>query len=356
MSRVIFDLKMIGAADQIAQPGLTLGRISAVHRDQYRLYTELGERNAEAIGALLYRAPDPSALPAVGDWVAAQILDSELAMIHEVLPRRTKFSRRSAGKREEEQIIATNVDLALIVCGLDRDFSARRIERYLALAQESGAQAAVVLSKADLCENLSARIEEVHGISRGAAVVCTSAVSEPGIGAILPWLGYGRTVALLGSSGAGKSTLVNQLLGEEHQLVQEVRESDSRGRHTTTHRELIPLPMGGALIDTPGMRELQLWVGQDSLDSAFDDIAELALRCRFGNCAHSGELGCAVGEAVADGRIDTARWESYRKLRAEVRWHERQTDHNAARVDKQKWKVIHKAMRARYRARYKDRQ
>ena len=252
MSGVPFDLKMIGAADQVTQPGLTLGRISAVHRDQYRLYTEQGEMNAEAIGALLYRAPDRSALPAVGDWVGVQVLDSALAMIHEVLPRRTKFSRRSAGKREAEQVIAANIDLVLILCGLDGDFNPRRIERYLTLAQESGAEAAVVLSKADLCENLPARIEEVREITRGIAVVCISAMSEPGIGAILPWLGRGRTIALLGSSGAGKSTLVNQLLGEERQRVQEVRESDSRGKHTTTHRELIPLPMGGALIDTPG--------------------------------------------------------------------------------------------------------
>jgi len=351
MSRVFFDLKMIGATDQTTQLGLTLGRISAVHRNQYRLYTEQGEMNAEAIGALLYRAGDLSALPVVGDWVAAEIFDSGLAMIHEVLPRRTKISRRSVGKRDMEQVIAANVDLILIVCGLDGDFSARRIERYLTLAHESGAQAAIVLSKADLCENLSARIDEVRGISRGAAVVCTSAVSEPGIDAILPWLGRGLTVVLLGSSGAGKSTLVNQLLGEERQVVQEVRESDSRGKHTTTHRELIPLPMGGALIDTPGMRELQLWAGQDSLDSAFDDIAELALRCRFGNCAHNGEIGCAVKEAITDGRIDTTRWESYLKLRAEVRWHERQSDRNASRVEKQKWKVIHKAMRARYKER-----
>ncbi len=345
---MFFDLKMIGAADHYSiRPGLIPGRVSAVHRDQYRVFTEQGEMQAEVIGALLYRAVDRSELPAVGDWVAVHALDSELAMIHEILPRRTKFSRRAVGKREEEQIIATNVDLVLIVCGLDQDFNPRRIERYLTLARESGAEAAVVLSKADLCADLAARLDEVRAVAGGAEVACISAVSEPGIAPVLRWLGPGRTIALLGSSGAGKSTLVNQLLGENRQRVQEARESDSRGRHTTTHRELIPLSMGGALIDTPGIRELQLWAGADSLDSTFDDIAELAGSCHFRDCAHHGENGCAVAEAIADGRLDLARLESYNKLRAEVRWHHLQADKNAARVEKQKWKAIHKAMRAR---------
>lgn len=358
MSVFSFDLKTIGATDRVYeqfQPhsarGLMLGRVSAGHRDQYRLYTEQGEMSAEVIGALLYRAPGRSALPAVGDWVAAQGAGGDLAMIHAVLPRSTKFSRRAAGDREDEQVIAANIDLVLIVCGLDHDFSPRRIERYLTLAQESGAQAAIVLNKTDLCPDLEARVEEARRISRGAAVMAISARSAESIAPVLGLLGRGRTVALLGSSGVGKLTLANQLLGLERQRVQEVRVSDSRGRHTTAYRELTPLPIGGALIDTPGMRELQLWASQDSLDSTFDEVAELALQCRFRDCAHNGEDGCAVAEALAEGRLEPGRWESYRKLRAEIRWHERQIDANAAHTEKQRWKKIHKAMRAYYRGR-----
>jgi ribosome biogenesis GTPase len=272
-------------------------------------------------------------------------------MIHAVLPRRTKFSRRAAGGREQEQMIAANVDLALIVCGLDHDFNLRRIERYLTLARESGAGAAVALNKADLCTDSEARAEEVLQIAGGAPVVVISAKSAEGIAPILQLIGQGRTVALLGSSGVGKSTLVNQLLGEERQRVQEIRESDGRGRHTTTFRELTPLPSGGALIDTPGMRELQLWAGPESLDSAFAEIAELALACRFRNCAHTLENGCAVQAALAGGELDPERWRSYQKLHAEIAWQERKTDVHAAQAEKQRWKKIHKAARV-YKTRF----
>lgn len=353
MQNYSFDLTTIGATVEVycalqpyADRGLQPGRVSIVHRDQYRLYTANGEMKAAAIGALLYRAENASELPVVGDWVAVQPTGPEEAMIHAVLPRRTAFSRRAAGDREQEQMIAANVDLALIVCGLDRDFNPRRIERYLTLARESGADAAVVLNKADLCADPAARAAEVSRIACGAPVVSTCARSAEGIEPILGLIGRGRTVALLGSSGAGKSTLVNQLLGEPRQRVQEVRESDSRGRHTTSYRELVPLPNGGALIDTPGMRELALWAGSASLDAAFSDVAELALACHFRNCAHGGETGCAVQAAILAGELDPERWRSYQKLHAEIAWQKRKNDVTAALAEKQRWKKIHKAMRS----------
>ena len=354
-----FDLTTIGATDAIFEAfqhyearGLLLGRVSVVHSDRYRIYTARGEMSAEAIGALLYRA-ERSDWPAVGDWVAVETVGpveapSE-AMIHAVLPRRTMFSRRAAGDREQEQVIASNIDLALIVCGLDGDFNVRRIERYLTLAHSSGADAAIVLNKSDVCADLSARHDEAARVAGGAPVVAITARVPEGIEPVRRLLRPGLTIALLGSSGVGKSTLVNQLLGVERQLVREVRESDSRGRHTTTFRELLPLPQGGALIDTPGMRELQLWADQISLDSAFAEVAALAAECRFRDCSHVVEEGCAVQAAIDAGELDAARWESYRKLRAEIAWHARQTDVQAAQAQKKKWKAIHKAMRKDYK-------
>jgi len=356
MEQYSFDLSSIGATAEVYDAfepydtrGLILGRVSIVHRSQYLVFTSLGEARAEAIGTLLYNAEDASELPAVGDWVAAQQVGPAQAMVHAVLPRRTVFARRAPGTRHEQQVVAANVDLVFVVCGLDGDFNVRRIERYLTLARESGADAVVVLNKADLCDNLDARIAEVQRIAAESPVICISAQTSEGVEPLKNFIASGQTVALLGSSGVGKSTIVNQLLGENRQQVREVRESDSRGRHTTTHRELLPLPSGGALIDTPGMRELQLWAGQGSLDSAFSDIAELADDCRFRDCTHTVEDGCAVQAAIRDGSLDPERGESYQKLRAEVAFHERKTDILAAQETKRRWKNVHKAMRGFYR-------
>lgn len=355
-----FDLTTIGATkgvNEAFQPyqerGLLLGRVSVVHSGRYRVYTARGEMSAEALGALLYRT-ERSDWPAVGDWVAAQPVGSGEAMIHAVLPRRTVFSRRAAGDREQEQVIAANIDLALIVCGLDHDFNVRRIERYLTLAHASGAEAAVVLNKSDLCVDLAARLDEAARVAGTAPVAAISARSAESIEPVRRLVGPGVTVALLGSSGVGKSTLVNQLLGVDIQPVREVRESDSHGRHTTTYRELLPLPQGGALIDTPGMRELQLWAGPDSLDSAFAEIAALAAGCRFRDCSHAVEEDCAVRRAIQAGELDPSRWESYRKLRGEIAWHARQSDVQAAQAHKKKWKAIHKAMRVDHKRASRD--
>jgi ribosome biogenesis GTPase len=323
-----------------AARGLMMARVISSHRDQYRLAVESKEFSAEPSGALWHRTPSRSGMPVVGDWVAARIVGDGEAIVEAVLPRRTLFSRRAAGRVEDEQAIAANIDVVFLVCGLDGDFNLRRIERYLALAAESGARAVIVLNKSDLCEDLDARAAQTKAISAGAAVVCASTCVPGGLDALRAHILPEETIALLGSSGVGKSSIVNALLGEERQLTRDVRESDSRGRHTTTMRELILLPGGAALIDTPGMRELQLWASQESVESVFDEIAELAAACRFRDCTHSGEPGCAVAGAVPEDRLS-----SFHKLQREARHHEIMADPLAAQERKRKWKIIHKAMR-----------
>jgi ribosome biogenesis GTPase len=320
-------------------PDLELGRVSFAAHEQYRVYLEHGEHEAVPAGRLRWE----NLLPAVGDWVAVRSLGAGLARMEAVLPRRTQFSRRAAGAAEYEQVIAANVDLALVVCGLDGDFNLRRLERYLVLGREGGGETAVILNKTDLCADTAARLEAVVRIAPGVPVLPLSA--RHGVDPLLP-LVLGRTVVLLGSSGAGKSTVANALMGEGRLPTSAVRASDSRGRHTTTSRMLIPLPCGGAIIDTPGMRELQLWAGHDSLDDVFSEISALAEACRFADCTHAGEPGCAVALALSGGEIDPARWESFRKLGAELRHRQVAQDLSASLAEKRKWKAIHKSLRS----------
>lgn len=334
-----------------AAQGLVLARVAVSQRDRYHLLTEDGELHAEASGSLWYRTPNRAGMPVTGDWVAARITDSSQAIVEAVLPRKTVFSRRAAGRREEEQPVAANIDLIFLVCGLDNDFNLRRLERYLTLTVEAGSESVIVLNKSDLCSDINTRLSETLAVARGAPVVLTTTKSPHGLDGLMPFLAFGRTVALLGSSGVGKSAIVNCLLGEERHLTSEVRESDGRGRHTTTFRELLPLAVGGALIDTPGMRELQLWAGQESVDEVFDEIVGIASACKFRNCSHSGEIGCAVVKAIAEGKVSDERWKSYRKLIAEVRRHEEKTDALAAEARKRRDKTIQKNIRAFYRQR-----
>lgn len=347
------DAGVLSQFESYAADGCVPGRVAVSIRDEYRVLTEAGECRAEPTGAMLYGAASRAELPAVGDWVALRKVSADEAIVHAVLPRRTRFSRRAAGTREDEQVLAANVDTALIVCGLDGDFNPRRIERYLTLAVDANVEPVVALSKTDLAPDIPAALESAARVARGRRVVAFSSLTDEGVRPFASVLAAGRTFVLLGSSGAGKSTLLNRLLGEERQRTAAVRESDSRGRHTTTHRELIVLPSGAILIDTPGLRELQLWAGREALDETFDDVSELAGRCRYRDCSHGPEEGCAVREALADGTLDEGRWENYRKLQGEIRRHELLADHNAAFAQKQKWKAIHKAMRVYYRTRNK---
>jgi ribosome biogenesis GTPase len=296
------------------QDGLAPARVAVEHRSEYILYSTHGELKAELSGRMRFDGEHP----AVGDWVAVALrADESRATIQAVLERRTVFVRKTPWLETKAQVVAANVDVVFVVCGLDADFNARRLERYLTLAWESGAQPIVLLTKADLCDDVEARVAETEAIAIGVPVHAVSAPRGDGVELIRSYIPAGKTAALLGSSGVGKSTLVNALVDEELLATQQVR-ADGRGRHTTTHRQLVQLPGGGLALDTPGMRELQLWDAADGIDSAFADVQELAAQCRFADCAHGGEPGCAVRAALGDGTLDQERFESWRKLQREL--------------------------------------
>lgn len=319
----------------------TAGRVVLEHKGFFRVYTEYGEVLAEISGKLRHEAVNRSDLPAVGDWVVIRSRPGNgTAMIHAVLPRRTSFARKIAGSRTEEQIVGANIDTVFLLTSLNQDFSLRRIERYLIIAWESGADPIIILSKSDLCDRLDDAIIEVRSVARGVPVHAVSVVSEDGLQDLAQYFKRGQTVALLGSSGVGKSSLINHLAGGARLKVQTVREHDDRGRHTTTHRELVLLPAGGLVLDTPGMRELQLWDGDNSLQLVFDDIEAMAARCFFSDCRHQDERGCVVREALAAGTIDAGRYESYEKLQKELKYQARRKDKLSEIVEKKKWKKL----------------
>lgn len=329
------------AWEQAGLDGLAPARVVRDGREIYALAAASGDHLARPSGRLRHRAADRADMPAIGDWVAVACpTGAGEAVIHAILPRRSAFRRKAAGRRTDEQIIAANIDTTLVVTALDADFSVRRIERYLALAWDSGAAPVVVLSKADLCANVEAHVAEVELAAPGAPVCALSALSREGVAALEPHLPSGRTVALVGSSGVGKSTLVNALLGEDRQAVRDVRGSDCKGRHTTTARELIALPTGALLIDTPGMREVALWGDGEGVDDAFADVDQLAECCRFRDCMHLGEPGCAVQQALVQGELDPGRYESYLEMRRELAFLHRKQDEKASRDHQRQWKKI----------------
>ncbi|HEY3266532.1 MAG TPA: ribosome small subunit-dependent GTPase A [Armatimonadota bacterium] len=319
-------------------------RISLQVKGHYLALTEIGEIAAEPTGRLRYDAVTPQDLPVVGDWAAATILDESTprALIHAIVPRASLFCRKEAGKRVVAQPLAANVDVVLIAVALDHDFSLNRVERYLALTREYGASPVVLLTKSDACADPATKIHDVEMRAPWAPVIAFSSVDGTGMDALRECLQPGVTCAVLGSSGVGKSTLVNRLLGAEVLKTREVRLADSKGRHTTANRQLFALPWGALIIDTPGMRELQLWDGRGGVDQTFADIAELSAGCRFPDCRHTDEPGCAVLTAAADGRIDPAHLENYRKMTKELDYLSLRQEEGAARLERARWKEISK--------------
>jgi ribosome biogenesis GTPase len=332
------------------------GRAVSQQRGLWRVRGDFADCWAAPSGKMRAEAEEGRAgWPAVGDWVAVEISGAvERGILHAVLPRRSQFARKVAGGRIEEQVIAANVDIAFVMAGLGGDFNLRRFERYLAQCWESGARPVLVLNKLDECGDPATRLTEVERLGMGAPVFALSALTGQGIEALEPFLVAGQTIVLLGSSGAGKSTLLNRLLGGSVQAVKAVREKDERGRHTTTSRELFALPGGALIIDTPGLRELQLWDAADGVVQTFADIEELAVRCRFRNCGHTSEPGCAVQAAVATGELAPARLENRRKLKREQEFLRRKMDPEARRQEKQRTRVLHRSARQMYDQRKRD--
>ena len=333
--------------------GLIPARVAIEFNYLYRLFAESGELQAQHAGRLRHQADQ---LSAVGDWVAIRPTAGEAtATIEAILPRRSKFSRKVAGELTEEQVVAANIDTVFLVMGLDGDYNPRRLERYLLLAYESGARPVVILNKADVAEHLSEDIDGIQSLAVGIPVHAVSAKKREGVEVIEDYLGPGKTGALLGSSGVGKSTLVNALIGEDLLATREVRAHDSRGRHTTRHRHLIVLPdRRGLLIDTPGMRELQLWMQSDSIRETFEDVEALASGCHFTDCRHREEPRCAVKLAIEEARLAPERLQNYLKLQDELQALDARKQGREQINIKRRFKTVSQSMKKFYKDRDQD--
>jgi ribosome biogenesis GTPase len=328
------------------KPGLEPGRVIIGFNYLFRVRMEDAEIEAMLSGRLKHTAASQGALPAVGDWVVVRRQSGRArGAIVSVFPRRSRFSRRTAGNVTDEQVVAANIDILFVVMSLDADYSLRRLERYLLMARESGATPVVLLTKPDLCADVAQSVAEVVAVAGDAPVHMLSPKSNQGMEQVSAYLPKGRTGALLGSSGVGKSTIINRLVGADVQKTRDVREADSKGRHTTSNRELVSLPGGGLVIDTPGMRELQLWDASDSVRETFDDVEALADGCHFTDCRHRDEPRCAVKAAVEEGRLPAERLASYLKLQDELSYLLRQQDERAQIEEKRRAKVMGKAMK-----------
>jgi ribosome biogenesis GTPase len=336
-----WDAHFESAMAELGTNELVPGRVVEEQRGMVRLMTAAGECRAELAG----RMRQGGDWPTVGDWVAVQSLAKSRGLVHHVLPRKSKISRKAPGKQTQEQVLAANLDTVFMVTSCNDDHSLRRIERYLTMIWESGARPVVLLNKSDLTDDLSGFVQGTEAGSLGVAVHAICALRDDGLDPMRPYLDRGMTVALIGSSGVGKSTIVNRLMGEEVQGVREVRGDDAKGRHTTRSRQLFLIPGGALILDTPGLRELALWMTDSGLDQTFADIAELAAGCRFDACSHGNEPDCAVRNAIAEGTLASERVESYGKLRRELEFLERRTDPAARANAKSRWREIHKSVR-----------
>jgi ribosome biogenesis GTPase len=329
--------------------GLTVARVIAEHKGRYTILAQDAVLSAEITGKMMFEAVTRKDYPAVGDWVAVQLFDiNSPSIIHRILPRSTVLSRKTSGREMEEQIIAVNMDIVFIVQGLDKNFNLRRLERFLVVAAHSGATPVVLLSKTDLLseEELRSVMADVRTISDNALVIPYSAKTLYHLDMIRELIKKDSTICFIGSSGSGKSTLINRLIGREKLQTQEVREDDSRGKHTTTHRELIPLESGGCVIDTPGLREIGLWETDSSIDDTFPDITELAQECKFTDCTHTHEPGCAVQAAIDDGTLEAGRYHNYVKLQKEADYIAAKTDVTKQQERKAREKKLGKEIKA----------
>lgn len=341
----LFELGWNAHFEQHMEPhraaGLVPGRVAVQHRGGYVVYTEAGETTARLPGRMRHEDVD---VPATGDWLALRELPNEPGTIVEaVLPRTSKYSRHEAGKVTREQVVSANVDVALLVAALNQDLNPRRLERYVTTAWSGGTSPVIVLTKPDLCEDVAAAMAEVGTVALGIPVHVVNGITGEGVEDVRSYLEGNKTLALLGSSGAGKSTLLNNLAGDEVERVQDIRH-DGKGRHTTTVRHLFPIPGGGLVLDTPGMRELQLWA-DGGVEQTFTDVAELAQGCRFADCAHEREPGCAVIAAHENGTLSEERLASYRKLQRELHHLRLKQDRRAAAEQRRQWRVLTKSMR-----------